>query len=217
MLRVDWSFSVEDDGAAMVRQFWLYSGTAPTGATCVSLAQALQNAWIAHMTPQSGTNGGSNGVTVQDISSSTGADGQYGVFTAGTGRSGSVPRSCAALVNYAIARRYRGGKPRSYFPIAAGGDINTTGDFLPGSVSAWDTAYAAFTTAAEAISVSGTSIVGQRNVSYFSGYTLGPAQPGGYRKKVPTLRAGGPQVDPITSASFSTKPGSQRRRTRAGA
>ncbi len=110
-----------------------------------------------------------------------------------------------------IARRYRGGKPRIYTPYLTQSDLANRSQWATASTTALTTAWLAFITAIKTHALGSATVTGQVNVGYFSGYTLGPAGPGGYRTKIPTP-LGTPHVDVITGTTTNLKPASQRRR-----
>lgn len=218
VLRVDFNLAIGGLATALVRTHWAYVGGPPSAADCVSIANSIQAAYAAHILPHSTQQGGIESVTVVDLNTLTGAQGTSTTgFQVGAGGTGQISRGTSVLLNYHVARRYRGGKPRSYWPWGAASDINALGDWGNPSPANWLAGYTAFASAVAAVTAGTTNVGTQRNVSYFSGYTLGPAQPGGFRKKQLALRAGGPLQEPITGVTVAFKPGTQRRRVKAGA
>lgn len=61
--------------------------------------------------------------TYTDISSDTGVEISFSDDTSGTDASALLPASACTLVSWEIARRYRGGHPRTYFPIGTVGSL----------------------------------------------------------------------------------------------
>lgn len=94
-----------------------YSGDAPDGVACGAFAQGFAEAfWVAGLWEGYPTTTILVGARVTDLASDTGASGEWSDGSAGTFDGGELPAQAAVLVNYQIARRYRGGHPRTYFP-----------------------------------------------------------------------------------------------------
>jgi len=153
-----------------------------------------------------------NEIVITDLTTPSSGQGTHSGATPGTRVGSFLPAGCATLLNFAIARRYRGGKPRLYLPYGTASDLTTS--------SAWSTGYQAGITASWttwqsdtlAAAPSGTTITSQVNVSYYEGFTNEAyGTPTKYRR-VPTLRVGGPLIDSITGYSTNGRPASQRRR-----
>lgn len=152
-------------------------------------------------------------ITLTDLGSVAEASGEGFATGVGTRTGSPLSSGACALIRLGISRRYKGGKPRSYMPWGTSADLDAVNHWSSGAITAFDTAYASMITYIETFS--GTAALSaQINLGYFSGYTLGPAQPGGFRKKIPTP-LGAPHKDVITSVSASPNVGSQRRRNRA--
>lgn len=146
------------------------------------------------------------GVSIEalDLSSSSGASAIEALTIAGVRTGDFAPASAALVVSYDIARRYRGGHPRSYFPFG------TAGTYEAGSSKLWDSGFvtavhtAAATWAATFPSgvIGSTTFTGLVNVSYVD-KNLNPVPP--YRRTVPV-------VDDITGLVAKQRICSQRRR-----
>jgi hypothetical protein len=134
--------------------------------------------------------------TVTDLTSDSAGQGQGGEFVAGTRAGDDLSAGTAALVNFHIARRYRGGKPRAYLPLGVAGDI-VTGRWSGSFVTAVFNAMTDFQADALGLGV-GCAIASPISVSY--------------------VNAGAPRVipvkDDITSWTVPALVGSQRRRNR---
>jgi hypothetical protein len=174
-------------------------------ATAIAADASVLSVMGSHVTFES--------CTLTDLSSMAEPHGVGAAAGVGTRSGAALPSGAAALVNLLIPRRYKGGKPRSYMPWLTATDLDTNNRFLSASATACTAGYAALTS--DITTDSGpVAITSQVNVGYFSGYTLGPAQPGGFRKKIPTPLVT-PHVDTVTSTVTSLNVGSQRRRNRA--
>jgi len=212
VLKLTQLWAVGPDTNAITRTFWKYTGGTPTTAELNAMAGSIFgsiDSTFAGLTSSSVSQGG---VVLQDLASSSGAEGQDIGTVAGTRTGTPLPAGCAVLLNLTIARRYRGGKPRIYWPLGVAGDLSGPDSWSPAFQTAVNNAYSSFATAVLAASSGGISMVEQVNLGYYQGYTLGPAQPGGFRKKVPALVPGGTHVDQVLSGQINPKPGSQRRR-----
>jgi hypothetical protein len=211
-LRITTHFQIGADAAALIRHFVAYTGGAPSNSDCLAFATAIYAGGVAHLCPILCDNNYLTGVAVQDLASPTGGFGEYLSSTVGSRGTANLGASTAFLLSSNIARRYRGGKPRTYFPVGVSGDLvsPTEWDAVPytqleaGCINYMES-YAPLT--------EGTTTTGARvSVSYYAGFTAVTNPITGRTKDVAKLRPGGPVVDLITGGQFSLKPASQRRR-----
>jgi hypothetical protein len=209
VLRADLHWSISSDVNARTSLFFEYSGTAPDGSACLSLATTIATAmggwgeyWDVDTTLL--------GCTVTDLSSVTGGVATHDVSVAGT-RPNPMSGATAVLVNYQISRRYRGGKPRSYLPWGDSGDIGNRQTWNATRVGLWGTALAEFFDTVIGSTAGGTTITQHVNVSYYSGFTVVTSPTTGRARNVPTLRSS-PLVNTVSSFAVSAKIANQRRR-----
>jgi hypothetical protein len=117
------------------------------------------------------------------------------------------------LVNYVIGRRYRGGKPRSYFPWGTVADLqgrqNWTAGFLTNVNTNLATAFAAMIGA----NAGSTVVTAHVNVSYYLGSKV-VIDPITGRAHNVSIARDVPVVDTIDSFKTSPTVASQRRRNR---
>jgi hypothetical protein len=199
-----------DDADIQTRLFVQYGGTAPTNADAAVYAGSLATQWNTHIAPVKCNSVTLHDVEVEDLTSATGAVGAWSGTHAGSAGASGLPAGVAVVIKYPIARRYRGGHPRTYL-----GGLLSTALSGPGSV---DPTYAAallgvwnaFIGGVLGAGWSGAGTLNQVNVSYYQGFH-NFTYPSGRTRPIPTLR-GAPVVDFITSAVINLKPGSQRRR-----
>lgn len=211
VIKCDYHFAVGGDINAMVREHWQYSGGPPTSANLVSLSATINTSFGTNLKALMNTSNSLIEVFLTDLNSTSGFSGGTVATTAGT-RGGSAPASFCAMTQGLIARRYRGGKPRNYWPFLVTADLTTEQRFSGTATTAVNTGVAAHTAAVVGASAGGCTITALVNVSYYQGFTNVPyGSPTKYRR-TPTLRAGGPAVDAITSRICSARPGTQRRR-----
>jgi hypothetical protein len=212
VVKVEHLFEVGGDLDALVRWHVAYTGGPPTNADCVALATSIYASLTARLVGFLNTDSDFLGVRVTDLSSSTAGSGEHLFTTTGTRGGESLPANVAVLMSMPIARRYRGGKPRSYWPFFDAGDLLTRQTWEAASVAAL-TASMALYISDIAIKTSGTTALGGLvSVSYYEGFTsvLNPIT--GRTRDVPKVRSAAIAPDPILSFSISDEISSQRRR-----
>jgi hypothetical protein len=189
-----------------------YSGTAPIATDLTALAVHLQTLIVANFIPLCCNPTTYESVQLTDLASSTGLQATVSAPTPGTEAGLPLPAQVSALVNYHIVNRYRGGKPRSYYPF--GNEAALQGD------NAWQSSFiGAVTNAATNVIIGmsnftsgGTVITGMVAVSYYQGYNAPVTHPGGRVTQTPALRPGGPVKYAVTTATCNPKIATQRRR-----
>lgn len=214
--RIDIDFGLEGDPVAGCHLFFESNGTVPTVANLDSIAAQVATAYSAHLNAHLAATRTCNEVVVTDLTSPTSARGSAAVGASGGGPSVDQVAGLAAVINYPIARRYRGGKPRGYWPLTSTLVLTTAGVWSGGSAATLTTDFQAFLAAVLASSAGSYSFLNHVNVSYFQGFTnVAYGSPTKYRR-VPTPRSPGPITDVIApgTAIVSEIPGNQRRRTR---
>jgi hypothetical protein len=210
VVRVDWLWSDSADTNVSTKQYFKYSGSPPTSADCVALAAeiySLQSAMHAQwdgLTVLEGTR-------VTDLSSPSGGLGEHAESTTGTRPGNSLAGGIAVLVNYVISRRYRGGKPRNYFPFFVASDLTTRQSWFGTSLTELDSALSTYFGGVAGLSSGGTTLGDHVNISYYDGFRVVTSPTTGRARNVPTLRTT-PLVDTILSYAASSRPSSQRRR-----
>lgn len=203
-----------DAGDADVRsnQYFRYSGGTPSPTDANVLAAGIYAAMATHSN-QWGEDTQLTGVEVTDLASAGGGQGLHAESTTGTRLGTPVAGGTAVVVGYVIGRRYRGGKPRNYFPFFTSSDLATRQGWAAGNVTALNSALATYFAAVIGLSSGTTTITEHVNVSYYSGFTVVISPTTGRSRNVPKLRLV-PDVDDITSFGTRVQPGSQRRRNR---
>jgi len=209
-LRVRCIWNEGEPGEGGIRFYLSYAGSAPTGANCVTIATDIAAAWASDLSALTPEDIALNEVDVLDIATDSGLSGQWTGTNTGTRGASGVPYQIAMNVEYGIARRYRGGKPRSYFPFGVLGDFQSDATWTSAFVTATNTGVAAFFTAVQAISVGAVGALEHVNLSYYKGFT-NIANSSGRERAVPTYRTTA-LLDTITGYSAKTLLGSQKRR-----
>lgn len=210
VLRLQLKHTLGSDVDVLDRIYLQYTGTAPTSSGLNTMASSVETAWASDLKSYFTTNGSLTEVVIEDLSSASGGVGTWSGSTAGTRTGGVLAAGSAVLLNFSIARRYRGGKPRIYLPYLVSADTASpqtwNGTTLAALLTAWNT----FVTAVIAAAPSGTTITNQANVSYYSGFTNFTGPTGRMRARS-TVRATA-LIDAVTATSTNAKVASQRRR-----
>jgi len=202
------------DGALAGSRFYLsYSGSAPTAANCSTLASDIATAWNTEMAPLVQQNYTLTEIDVLDIATLSGLSGQWVGTHQGQDTGSAIASQVAVNVEFDIARRYRGGKPRMFWPPPSSAAKVNDGNWSGSFVSEYNTAVAAFFAAVEALSVGAIGTLAHVNLSYYSGFQ-NFTTPSGRERAVPKYRSSA-LLDTITGYSTKARMGSQRRRRAA--
>lgn len=209
-LRADFRWSTSGDTDLLTHVFFKYSGGAPNATDCANFASDLVTAmeaefgqWSAAVTLTE--------CVVTDLSSHTGGQGSSSAAATGGITESPLSAGTCLLINFNIARRYRGGKPRVYLPWGASSTLTDRRDWSGTFLSDCDTSWTDFIAGATGLTSGSTTISGQINISYFSGFHVVTSPTTGRARNVPDRRTT-PVVDDILGHSASARPGSQRRR-----
>lgn len=205
-------FSVGTDLSVATRLFYTYTGTAPSDSVCGTIASDIYTALATNLPAVMHGDNDITGVSVQDLTSALGGFGEHLAVTPGTEGGQPLAAGTAVLLNMKIARRYRGGKPRTYWPLGTANDLTTPSAWAASSVTAFHTALAQVIDDTIAISTGGTTINTLVNVSYYSGFTAVTNPITGRTRDVPKVRTAAITPDPFIGISVNPKPASQRRR-----
>jgi hypothetical protein len=209
--RLQWSDSADID--CFNNLYFRYSGTDMSEANAVALAAdvfadfaALDALWIADTQL--------TGVVVTDLDVESGAQGEHDGSVAGTNTGNPLTGASAVVIGGQIARRYRGGKPRNYFPWGSASDLVTRQSWTGAYLSLVATNFASCIATIIGTTEGPITITNHVNVSYYSGST-GHVTPDGNRGYTTPIRRAVPVTDIINGSTVRTAPGSQRRRNRS--
>ena len=195
----------------MGNRFYLsYSGAAPTGANCTTLASDIAGAWASNLQGLVIDSVALTEVDVLDIATETGLSGNWTGSTSGTQGSGVIPINAATNLEFGIARRYRGGKPRMFLPPPSSDVMLGQNRWTSTFVSTVETDFAAFMAAVEALSVGAVGTLKHVNLSYYKGFT-NITNSSGRERAVPTYRSAA-LLDTVTGYFCKQTIGSQKRR-----
>jgi hypothetical protein len=211
ILALSLGFTVGADGTVHSRTFWKYAGGPPSATDLTTMATAALGHAAGGFAPLMAGSVAVDSAMLQDLASHSGASGIDSAQTTG-GRGGSeLPAGVCCDVQYIIGRRYRGGKPRSYYPFGVEGDLATASRWAPAFTAAVTAAVDTFKTDMLTVAAGGTTITDHMSLSYYSGFTVVTNPVTGRARNVPTKRAA-PLQDRVVSNFVSLVPGSQRRR-----
>lgn len=199
------------DGAKAGSRFYLsYSGSAPSAANLNTLASDIVTAFTNHLANLVPTSWNLTEVDVLDIATLAGASGSWVGSAAGLLSGTDLPYQVAQNIEYVIARRYRGGKPRMYLPPATESQLQDGAHWT--SVYAGDmvTQMTAFISEITGLTIGSMGSLAHVNLSYYSGFTNITTSSGRIRA-APKYRATA-LVDNITGYVGKVELSSQRRR-----
>lgn len=196
-----------------IRFYLSYAGAAPTGANCTTLAGDIMTALGGQLQPLLSTGTEVQECDVLDIATTSGLSGQSTASFFGTRAGTPIAAQVAMNVEYGIARRYRGGKPRTYLPAGVDSDLLTVATWTPAFINAVNAAMIAGFAAIEALVVGAMGALRHVNLSYYDGFT-NHTSTSGRERAVPTYRAVALH-DNITGYFAKAMLSSQRRRRTA--
>jgi hypothetical protein len=204
-----WSDGVNTD--IVTRWYEQYTGSAPSSTQlnsfCSDVHADIQGDF-SYATSDALTLGRVHAI---DLSSPTGAEGDWLGAVAGTNTDPPNALDVAQVVSYEIARRYRGGHPRGYWPLGSAAALSTPQRWEPTYLASIQSNMEDFFGGLPGHVWSGGGTLQHVNVSYFSGFTVVTDPITGRARNVPTVR-GTPLVDAVTAYVARAHIGTQRRR-----
>ena len=173
------------------RLFFNFSGARPTGAQCLALATyILGTDFPDELASAINEDWTLTSVDVIDITDDTGRSGTFEGSEAGTRPGTPLPAQCAAGVEFDIDLRYRGGKPRIYWPPPVAADLENPSHYTSGFVTLIEDTTAAFIGAIQTTGLVSSNDLTHVNLSYYKGYnTATPPWRGPGFKYPPKYRA----------------------------
>lgn len=212
VVKIRQRFGIGVDLDCLVVWHMQYTGGPPSDADCAAMAATINGHMIADLESLISTGRSIIGADVTDLSSATGGFGESATTAAGTRTGGELGAAVCMLVSQPIARRYRGGKPRSYWPFGSGTDINNGNRWGSGFTTTVLAALETYLGHLETVTHGTTALTTLVSVSYYQGFTPVTNPVTGRTKDRPKVRTGAIPVDPIISLIPSDKVASQRRR-----
>ncbi len=193
------------------RFFVSYAGSAPSSGQLDTFCNAAHGEFVTSLIADLNQVYTLGRVHAIDLSSATGAEGDDATSSAGTATDPPLTSDVAAVLSYEIARRYRGGHPRGYWPLGQSSNLSTPQTWTDAFVSGIQGDFTDFMTNVLSHAWSGGGPLGHVNVSYFSGFTVVTSPTTHRARNVPTVRAT-PLVDAVSGAIMRKHIGTQRRR-----
>jgi hypothetical protein len=176
--------------------YWHTTSGSVSTADLTALASTIATDYDTNLGPDSPNTTILRQVEVEDLGHSTTIPGVWAGSKPGSYPTAGQSAEVATLINFVIARRYRGGKPRIYLPIGVSAQLANPRQWQSTFKSAVTAHWFNFITAVQSHAPAGASIDKQVSVSYHSGHALRPT----------------PVIDDVLSASANLIPASQRRR-----
>jgi hypothetical protein len=211
-VRLDYRFAPSEGGN---RFFVSYTGGPPSGADCTTIAGDIATAWTSFIAPLCSGDITLVEIDVLDIASDTGFSGQWTGSVVGSRSGTGLLYQSAANVEYDIARRYRGGKPRIYLPAGVEGDLLDQSHWDTTFINSLNSDVAGFFGAVEAITAGSTSLSHHVNLSFYSGVNPPTTDPGSGRVKQSNKYRATALHDNISGYAAKAMVSSQRRRRAA--
>jgi hypothetical protein len=215
VVRVTVKQTLQEDTDVLNRFFIQYTGTAPTSTDLNTFCGATSAAWGTHMSPEQNTNISVTEVLAEDLSSPSGAVGTSSLAQPGTRSGVTLTAAVCFVLKLTIARRYRGGHPRTYLWVGSETDIATVQSWKATFAAEVEAAWVAFISELASSVWTGGGSIQQVNVSYYAGFH-NFTFPSGRTRPIPTLRST-PVVDVVSAISGNLHIGSQRRRNKQSA
>ncbi len=209
VVRVDFVQTFGADVDVQNRAFFQYVGVL-SNADALTWANAIATSWVAHILSLQSTALSLTSTKLTDLSSNTAPQVISVVTGAGSDAQPILTAGTAVVVRKKIARRYRGGHPRSYIPGLTQPNLASAQNLSAGYIAAMNAHFAAFISDVLTNVPAAAAPATEVNVSYFSGFTVS-APIGRRAKNIPTLRVT-PVVDAVIANTTNPRIASQRRR-----
>lgn len=211
VIRIDLHFTVGTDANALTRFYMAYSGTPPAVPALTDFTGAVNGYCDDALPPLMHSDTTYTGCTITDLATDTGSSLYAPETSVGSRDGAALGADVCLLANFTVDRRYRGGKPRGYWPLGTATDLQTrqtwTTDFLAAAQTPVENVYGELV----GESFAGCTVVAQCNVSYYGPPNRIITGSTGRVRTVSTVRTT-PIVDPVMGPTLNPKLGSQRRR-----
>jgi hypothetical protein len=214
-VRARLDYTESDNFLGGSRFFLTYTGSAPTGANLNTLAGDIEAAWVSHLAPLVNEDFTLSEIDCLDLSSDTGASGYWSGSEAGSRSGAVIPANCCTNIEFDIARRYRGGKPRMYLPAGVQGDLEDVGHWSGSFITAVNSGIGAFFSELEGLSIGAMGTLAHANISFYHGVNTSSPPWRGPGYKYPPKYRDTVLIDPVASYATKGVVGSQRRRRTA--
>jgi hypothetical protein len=135
-----------------------YSGTAPSNATCATIAAEISSQWGTHMAPEAPSPTTLTSVTITDLTSDSAGEGEWLGSVAGSRGDDSIPANACVLISYPSATRYKGGHPRTYLYVLGNADFDGAALWSTAATAEVQAHWQAFLTALVGYTTGGTTL-----------------------------------------------------------
>jgi len=214
VVRVDLNQSMGEDVHVLNRLFYHFGG-ALSNADAATWANTIQTDMGTDWAGAVHSDWGLLEVVVTDLTSATAAVGIAASTVIGSEPGTVLPAEDSMVFEYKVARRYRGGKPKSFTTGHVSARMLDPQRWAPAQLSALLSQWTTFLGHIASHAPAAVGAVTHVNVSYFSGFTVVISPTTGRARNVPTLR-GSPVVDTVIAVTADPKIGAQRRRSQQG-
>jgi hypothetical protein len=170
-VRVRMDYKNADNFLGGSRFYLSYGGSAPTPGNCITLADGIAAAFTSDLAYAMSDSWALVEVDVLDIATDAGSSGQWTGNNPGLGGSGACQASVATNVEYQIARRYRGGKPRMFIPPPSNSALEDAAHWTDAIVGDITSNVTGFFAAVTALSVGAMGTLTHVNLSYYKSFT----------------------------------------------
>jgi hypothetical protein len=212
VIRVTLHYTISADVNAVNRFFFKYAGAPPLSPAMETFAVSVANLYSVNLQEYSHPNVTLHLTEAVDLSSPTGGYGSSSAIHQGARAGGALPAGTCLLQHMTIGRRYRGGKPRIYWPFGSDTDLQDSQRWTNAFLTIMGTQLPTFFGQVIANPPPGNTLQQQCNVSYYSGFHTHEGSTGRV-SNISDVRPV-PLVDLVTGFSVDPRVGSQRRRSR---
>ena len=206
-----YKFTYSGDLDVLVRHFYSFTGGPLTNAQAVTYATSFGENYNANCLALAHPDVVLTETTVTDLTNASAGTGVFASTYTGTASGTPLAAGTATLINGLISRRYRGGKPRQYWPFGTSSSLDGATAWSSAFLSALASHYDPFLAANLGESTGSTAVVAQVNVSYYEGFAS-VQNPVTLRWRNINKPRATPLVDAYNGYAFNVKPASQRRR-----
>ncbi len=196
----------------LTRFYSSYPGGAPNASQMATFNNGIIAAFESRLQFYMSSNKTLDSVESTDLTSSSATQLETSAGVAGTSSGVALPLMACVVASYGIARRYRGGHPRGYWPIGVQGDLATSGEWSTASLAIFTGEIGSFFNDVHSIIWGVSEITQHVNVSYYEGFTVVIDPVTGRARNVPKLRVPSPLIDNVVSVVARPIVGTQRRR-----
>jgi hypothetical protein len=144
----------------------LYTGGPPTAEQCALIGADIFDMYDGSILRQVQENFHLTEVKITDLTSDTSGAGEFTGDSAGGLTGSPMSAQVATCVSWPIARRYRGGHPRTYVPGPRSTDLVDSSHWKPAYLAALQSAAATFRTLVNAFTGDGVTTLQLGAVSY---------------------------------------------------